>query len=47
MIRLRCGCMVNDDGKFEVGDHCRNCVECNAVAQIHPFGTRRLAEVVG
>ncbi len=39
--------MVNDDGKFEVGDHCRNCVECNAVAQIHPFGTRRLAEVVG
>ncbi len=37
--------MIKDNGTFEVGDHCRNCTECNTVARIHPFGSGRLREL--
>ncbi len=48
-IMLRCGCMVTEEGEFIVGQGCRNCKECNAVGNLHPFGNSRISklELVG
>ena len=43
METLRCGCRI-DDGVFTVGDDCAYCKECNTVAQMHPFGKKRLVD---
>lgn len=42
---LACGCRVID-GVFIVGDGCTYCKECNAVAEMHPFGDKRLSDIV-
>ncbi|MDE1874075.1 MAG: hypothetical protein KGI04_03065 [Candidatus Micrarchaeota archaeon] len=42
---LECGCRI-DEGVFIVGSNCTYCKECNAVAQMHPFGDKRLADFV-
>ena len=47
MIKLKCGCTVIDDGKFVVGARCFGCRECNAVAELHPFGDKSLDEIEG
>jgi len=41
-ITLGCGCSVNNEGKFNVGNGCKHCKECNFVAKLHPFGSGRL-----
>jgi hypothetical protein len=41
-VRLRCGCEVSEEGKFNVGERCENCVECNTISKLHPFGAKRL-----
>ncbi len=48
MIVLKCGCMVDDDGTFVVGQHCREsrCRECNSMPDLHPFGNGRLKDIV-
>ncbi len=40
---LECGCRV-EGGAFIVGDNCAYCKECNAVAEMHPFGDKRLKD---
>jgi hypothetical protein len=45
MEMLRCGCRI-EDGVFIVGDDCARCKECNAVAEMHPFGNKRLGDLV-
>ncbi len=42
---LRCGCKI-EEGRFMVGDDCAYCKECNAMAEMHPFGEKRLADFV-
>jgi hypothetical protein len=42
MIKLKCGCTVSEEGKFEVGERCVNCAECNTISKLHPFGVGRL-----
>ena len=42
MANLKCGCEVTDNGKFVVSERCRNCRECNMIAELHPFGVKRL-----
>jgi len=44
MVELKCGCQVNDEGKFIVGDNCKenNCKECITISELHPFGENRL-----
>ena len=46
---LRCGCEVTDDGKFVLGQGCkeRNCTECQTIAELHPFGTKRFKMNIG
>ncbi|MBI2147621.1 hypothetical protein HYU19_04030 [Candidatus Woesearchaeota archaeon] len=41
-IILRCGCSVHAGGSFHVGQRCQNCRECTAIAELHPFGMKRL-----
>ncbi len=41
-VKLRCGCEVTDDGKIVISIRCKNCLECNTAAKMHPFGTGRL-----
>lgn len=43
---LKCGCRV-ENGKFVVGEECAHCKECNAVAELHPFGHKRLRDFEG
>ena len=43
-IILRCGCTVTQDGKYIVGERCRNCKECNHISNLHPFGMGRLQQ---
>lgn len=46
MVNLKCGCSVEDDGSFVLGEHCKDkgCPECNAMIEIHPFGDKRLKD---
>ncbi|MGI0100324.1 MAG: hypothetical protein ACREBH_01195 [Candidatus Micrarchaeaceae archaeon] len=44
-IVLKCGCKVEGNGNFIVGDGCMFCKECNAVGELHPFGGRRIHEI--
>lgn len=44
MEKLKCGCSVKN-GKFIVGENCKYCRECNAMAKLHPFGSMRLSDV--
>jgi hypothetical protein len=43
MVNLKCGCEVTEDGEFVLGENCTNneCRECNAMQDLHPFGTKR------
>jgi hypothetical protein len=43
-ITLPCKCTISDKGVFTVGFQCVNCVECNAVSKLHPFGRKRFSE---
>jgi len=43
MVQLRCGCEVTEEGKFKVGERCAQCLECNTVSELHPFGEKRLS----
>ncbi|MEK6824770.1 MAG: hypothetical protein AABX12_03815 [Nanoarchaeota archaeon] len=49
MVELKCGCQVTDEGKFVVGDACRskNCTECQTIAELHPFGSKRFRVNIG
>ena len=42
MIELKCGCKITEEGKFIVGERCKNCKECNTISELHPFGIKRL-----
>ena len=44
MVELKCGCQVTEEGKFIVGENCKNneCKECNTISELHPFGENRL-----
>ena len=46
MVKLRCGCEVTDQGKFVLGEGCSECAECNAVSELHPFGGKRISNLV-
>ena len=41
-ITLDCGCQITSEGKVVVSENCKYCKECNLVAELHPFGTKRL-----
>lgn len=43
MIELKCGCKIDDNGKFLIGKKCLNnkCNECISMKDIHPFGNKR------
>ncbi len=41
---LRCGCRI-EGGVFIVGSGCAHCEECNTVAELHPFGNKRLTDL--
>jgi hypothetical protein len=43
---LKCGCRI-EKGKFIIGADCAYCKECNVVAEMHPFGHKRLIDVAG
>ena len=47
-INLKCGCAVTPEGKFILGDTCKekNCGECRVVNQIHPFGSKRFMDLM-
>jgi len=44
MVELKCGCQVTDEGKFVLGDNCKDngCKECNTLVDLHPFRDNRL-----
>jgi len=42
MIKLRCGCVITEEGQFKVSVECSGCKECNTISQLHPFGDKRL-----
>ena len=48
MNKLKCGCLVVKN-MFILGEKCRDngCVECNILVTLHPFGEKRLKEVIG
>ena len=41
-ITLKCGCKVNEEGNFILSGGCRNCLECKAMIELHPFGEKRI-----
>ncbi|MFH1325310.1 MAG: hypothetical protein ABIH49_00885 [archaeon] len=45
MITLKCGCKVDERGKFILGERCKNCKECNAMKELHPFGEKRFKDL--
>ena len=45
MIKLKCGCEITDDGIFIIGAKCLNCIECNAMPNLHPFGSKRFVDL--
>lgn len=46
MVKLRCGCEVTDQGRFVLSERCAGCAECRAISQLHPFGEKRIADLV-
>lgn len=48
MVKLRCGCEVTEQGKFVLGEGCKSsgCAECKAVSELHPFGGKRISNLV-
>ncbi len=46
-IKLKCGCIVSDS-LFILGKRCKmnNCIECSTLVFLHPFGNKRLSEVL-
>lgn len=44
---LKCGCSVRN-GRFVLGKGCRerNCGECRMMAKIHPFGRKRIVDLM-
>jgi len=47
MVDLKCGCKVNSNGCFILGNNCleKNCKECQTVSKIHPFGDKRFKKI--
>ena len=47
MVNLKCGCKVNSNGCFILGNNCleKNCKECQTVSKIHPFGDKRFKKI--
>jgi len=45
MITLRCGCKIDENGKFILAEECKNCPECNLVKELHPFGNKMLRDL--
>ncbi len=47
-IVLKCGCEVNDHGRFLLGELCTkmNCGECRTIQILHPFGPKRFADLL-
>lgn len=46
-ITMKCGCKVNEQGQFTLGDTCkeRNCGECRLMSKgMHPFGGKRVLD---
>ena len=48
MVQLKCGCEITEDGEFKIGEPCtqRNCGECKLISQLHPFGKKRIVDVL-
>ena len=50
MVDLKCGCKVEDDGSFVLGEPCKekNCTECQLLEEgLHPFGKKRFKFNIG
>ena len=49
MVDLKCGCKVEDDGSFVLGNECKdkNCTECQTIQELHPFGIKRFRINIG
>ena len=47
-MKLKCGCEINSDGKFNLGENCTkyNCKDCELISQIHPFGKKRIKNLL-
>ena len=48
-VDLKCGCKVEDDGTFVLGEQCesKNCTECQTIKELHPFGKKRFRVNIG
>ncbi len=48
VVTLKCSCWIDSDGQFHLGERCveANCGECRVVQQLHPFGSKRLADLL-
>ncbi len=46
MITLKCGCKIDEKGNFILSERCKNCRECRAMIELHPFGDKSLYEFV-
>jgi len=46
--KLKCGCAINEAGEFVIGKSCmdKNCGECRMIAQLHPFGEKRIVDML-
>ena len=42
---LKCGCKITEKGEFVISERCKYCLECNTIAEIHPFGYKSLADL--
>lgn len=47
-MKLKCGCEITSDGKFNLGENCTkyNCKDCELISQIHPFGEKRIKNLL-
>ena len=47
-MKLKCGCEITSDGKFNLGKNCTkyNCKDCELISQIHPFGKKRIKNLL-
>ena len=47
-MKSKCGCEINSDGKFNLGENCTkyNCKDCELISQIHPFGKKRIKNLL-
>ncbi|MBS3080152.1 hypothetical protein J4221_01665 [Candidatus Pacearchaeota archaeon] len=44
MITLKCGCKIDEKGRFILSDRCKYCEECNIMVELHPFGNKRIKD---